>query len=296
MNRTLLTLLLALVALPARAAEPFFFLHCSDPQFGFYANNKDFAQETANFEFVVATANRLRPAFVVITGDLVNKPGDAAQLAEFWRIARKLDPAIKLYPVPGNHDVGNAPTADSIAAYRKNVADDHYAIRLPDFTALVLNGSLIAQPKDAPAEYQQQLDWLKRELADAQAQHVKHIVVFQHQPYFISVPDEKDQYFNVPLERRTVFLDLFKRSGVSHVFAGHTHQPYEAHNGDLQMIVTGAVSKPLGKSKSGLRVVAVKETGIDHRWYELGELPNKIDLSTWPAGEMLKDKPAKKQP
>ena len=33
----------------------------------------------------------LRPAFVVITGDLVNKPGDAGQIAEFQRIAAKVD-------------------------------------------------------------------------------------------------------------------------------------------------------------------------------------------------------------
>jgi len=54
------------------AAEPFFFIQLSDPQFGMFTTNKEFAQ------FAVATVNRLRPAFVVITGDLVNQPGDAA--------------------------------------------------------------------------------------------------------------------------------------------------------------------------------------------------------------------------
>src|SRR5512138_3178965 len=100
----------------AGAAEPFFFIQLSDPQFGMFTGNKDFAQETANFEFAVATVNRLRPKFVVITGDLVNKPGDAAQIAEFKRIAAKIDPAIPLYNVAGNHDVENVPTPDRIAA------------------------------------------------------------------------------------------------------------------------------------------------------------------------------------
>ena len=72
-----------------------------------YTNNQDFSQETANFEFAIANANRLRPAFVVVTGDLVNKPADAQQLAEYKRIAKqKLDSTIPLYSVPGNHDVG----------------------------------------------------------------------------------------------------------------------------------------------------------------------------------------------
>src|SRR5690242_16544170 len=87
------------------------FIQMSDPQFGMYSDNKNFVQETANFEFAVATANRLKPAFVVITGDLINKPGDAAQAAEYKRIGGKLDPAIRLFSVPGNHDVGNQPTA-----------------------------------------------------------------------------------------------------------------------------------------------------------------------------------------
>src|SRR6266446_5757511 len=98
--RLLLALLLASQADPQ---EINFFLHMSDPQFGMYSANKDFAQETVNFEFAIATANRLRPKFVVICGDLVNQAGNATQIAEFKRIAARLDPGIELYNVPGNH-------------------------------------------------------------------------------------------------------------------------------------------------------------------------------------------------
>jgi serine/threonine-protein phosphatase CPPED1 len=82
-------------------------MQMSDPQFGMYTADKGFEQETANFEFAIATASRLKPAFVVITGDLINKPGDPAQTAEYHRIAAKLDKRIKLYNVAGNHDVAN---------------------------------------------------------------------------------------------------------------------------------------------------------------------------------------------
>src|SRR3954447_15859896 len=112
-----LALLLMGRAVSAIAAEPFFFIQLSDPQFGMFANNKDFAQETANFEFAVATINRLKPAFVVITGDLVNKAGDSAQIAEFQRIAAKVDPRVPIYNVVGNHDIENVPTPATIAAY-----------------------------------------------------------------------------------------------------------------------------------------------------------------------------------
>ena len=87
MNLKSLTLALWLllpVGLPA--VEPFFFIQLADPQFGMFTNDKDFAQETANLEFAVATINRLRPAFVVVSGDLVNKAGDPAQIREYQRV------------------------------------------------------------------------------------------------------------------------------------------------------------------------------------------------------------------
>ncbi len=38
-----------------------------------------FEHETVNLEFAIASANRLKPAFVVITGDLINDPASAAR-------------------------------------------------------------------------------------------------------------------------------------------------------------------------------------------------------------------------
>ena len=77
-------------------------------------------------KMAIATANRLKPAFVIVTGDLVNKAGDAAQIAEYRRIAARLNPAIPLYPVAGNHDLENTPTPDTVAAYEKTFGPDHY--------------------------------------------------------------------------------------------------------------------------------------------------------------------------
>src|ERR1043166_7881519 len=137
------------LALTAQPAEISFFLQMSDPQFGMYAENKDFQQETINFEFAIATANRLRPKFVVICGDLINQAGNAAQAAEFHRIAAKLDPGIKLYNVAGNHDVENQPTPSTLAAYRQKFGPDYYSFRSGDLEGFGLNSSLIAAPEKA---------------------------------------------------------------------------------------------------------------------------------------------------
>ena len=48
-------------------SEHYFFLQMSDPQFGMYTKNRDFSQETANYEFAIATANRLKPRFVIVS-------------------------------------------------------------------------------------------------------------------------------------------------------------------------------------------------------------------------------------
>ena len=77
-----------LAGLPLLAQAPLFWVHASDPQFGMYTENKDFRQETANWEFVVANVNRLRPAFLVVTGDLSNQEGNPAQIAEYHRMPR----------------------------------------------------------------------------------------------------------------------------------------------------------------------------------------------------------------
>src|SRR5262245_29635913 len=200
-----LTLVLAaflLVAAPvAGQGGAFFFIQLSDPQFGMYTADKDFGQETANFEFAVATVNRLKPAFVVITGDLVNKPGDAAQVAEYERIKAKISSGIAVHDMPGNHDVENAPTPESVAAYRKR-ARDRYVFGDANFTGIVLNSSLIHTPDNAPKDAAEQLDWLQAELKRARDAGARRIVVFQHHPWFLKTADEPDQYFNIPLVRR----------------------------------------------------------------------------------------------
>ena len=271
--------LLSLIFILASKAQPAgFFLQMSDPQFGMYSENKDFAQETVNFEFAIATANRLRPKFVVICGDLINQAGNAAQAAEYHRIAAQLDPAIKLYNVAGNHDVGNQPTASSLAAYREKFGPDYYSFRADDLQGYVLDSSLIAAPENAQAEAGRQEEWLKGELSKARAEGVRYRVIFQHHPWFLENAGEPDQYFNIPTATRKRYLKLFHESGVTHVFAGHYHRNAYGRDGSLEMITTGPVGKYIGNDPSGLRVVMWSDAGIEHRYYGFGSIPHEVTV------------------
>lgn len=260
------------------AGATFFFVQLSDPQFGFFSGDSDYAQETANLEFAIATLNRLRPAFVVVTGDLVNKAGDAAQIGEYRRIVARLDPAIPIYHVAGNHDVGNVPTPESLEAYRRALGPDHYVFRHDGFVGIVVNSCLFAAPQAAPGQAKVQEAWLVAELARARADGARHAVVFSHHPLFIGDAGEPDAYVNVPRTERDRLLDLLSANRVRFFFAGHHHQNALARAGDLEVVTTGPIGRPLGEGRSGMRIVTVTDAGITHRYYDLSELPNAITL------------------
>ena len=268
---TIPPVLLALTAAATLGAQTF--IQMSDPQFGMFTKDAGFEHETANFEFAIAAANRIKPAFVVITGDLINKPGEAAQIAEFHRIAKKLDPKVKLFVVPGNNDVANEPTAESLAAYRKNFGPDYYTLQAGEITGIVLNSNLERGAIHVPEEAAKMEVWFKTELAKAKQAAAKHVIVFQHIPFFLKDPAEADQYFNIPPDVRQRYLKLIHEYGVHQVFAGHYHRNEWGKDGDLEMVTTGPVGMPLGGAKSGLRVVTVDEKGVTHKFHEFGELP-----------------------
>jgi 3',5'-cyclic AMP phosphodiesterase CpdA len=259
------------------AAQQPFFIEMADPQFGMYTNNHGFAQETANLEFAIATANRLQPRFVVIAGDLVNKSGDPAQIAEYRRVTKQLTPDIPLYNVAGNHDVGNNPTAASLEAYRKNFGKDYYSFRSGEVVGIVLDSSIIQHPEQVPDEEIRQRDWLQQELKSATAHGARQIVIFQHIPWFLHDAEEPDQYFNIPHDIRARYLKIFADAGIHYVFAGHFHQNSEANVGALRMVTTGPVGKPQGNASSGLRIVTIGHGKLCDHYYGFGNLPNQVD-------------------
>jgi len=262
----------------SRPAEPFYFIQLTDPQLGMYRADSDFVQDAANLEFAIASANRLHPAFVIVTGDLVNKPGDSAQVAAYHRITGTLDHGIVLYKLPGNHDIGNIPTPATIARYHRQFGPDHYVFRSGSLVGVVLNSSLLQQPDSAPKEDAAQEKWLGDTLAALSRERGTQIVIFQHHPWFLAEPSEANQYFNIPVEKRARYLALFKRYGVRYLFSGHYHQNAIGNDGPIEMITSGPVGKPFGDTKSGMRIVMVTDSGLVHRYVEFGDLPNRLPI------------------
>lgn len=251
----------------------FFFIQMSDTQFGFFNENKSFEKETEHFQKAIREANRLKPAFVIVTGDLVNRSLDTAQIREYKKVARELDPGIPLYNVAGNHDVGNTPTAESIAAYKKDFGADYYSFSYRSMLGIVLNSNYLKSPEQVPGHALEQEKWLMKILEEAKRQRHRPIVVFLHHPLFLNQPDEADQYFNIPLATRKKYLSIFKAYGIRYVFAGHYHRNAFGKTGDIEMITTGPVGKPLGKDPSGFRIISVKGNKLRYPYYSLDSIP-----------------------
>jgi serine/threonine-protein phosphatase CPPED1 len=248
------------------------FIQMTDPQFGVLTNNQSFVQETANFEFAIATANRLKPAFVVVTGDLSHRAHDSAEIAEYKRITAKLDPSIKLYALPGNHDETVPPSAESLAKYRETFGPNYYTFRVGDIAGFALDSNLEKDEKTLPEESAKMQAWLRIELEKAHRDGVKNLMVFQHHPLFTTAADEADNPNNLPKEVRQRYLALFHEFGVKYILVGHTHKNAEARDGDIQQLTTGPISRPT-QSQSGMRIVKVTPEGVTQRNYDFGELP-----------------------
>jgi 3',5'-cyclic AMP phosphodiesterase CpdA len=266
----------------------FFFIQMSDPQLGMYATRNlaaaprtgvtGFAYETERYEKAIAAANRLRPGFVVVTGDLVQDPSDRSQIDELIRINGMLDDGIPLHLVAGNCDVGGAPTASQLGRFRERFGDDNYSFDHGGAHFVVLDSSVAFDPTHVPREWDRQTEFLESDLARAVGDSTNRIVVFMHHPLFGEHPGEGDSTMTIPLERRRMLLDLFHASGVSTVFAGHWHANNYASDGDLEMVTSSAVGLPLGNDPSGIRIVKVYDDRIEHSFYGLDDVPETVEL------------------
>jgi 3',5'-cyclic AMP phosphodiesterase CpdA len=256
--------------------DSFFFIQMSDPQFGMFTDNKNFEKETVNFTKAIQDANRLQPAFVVITGDLINRAFDPAQITEFKRISQQLNTKIPLYNVAGNHDVGNTPNPANIAAYNKEFGVDYYTFKNHSMLGIVLNSVYLHSPQNVPGKAMEQEKWLLETLEEAKDKHYDHIIVFLHHPLFLKQQDEADEYFNIPQATRKKYINIFKDNGIKYVFAGHYHRNSLGEDGDVEMVTTGPVGKPLGNAHSGFRIISVNKTKVTHQYYNLDSIPEKI--------------------
>ena len=224
--------------------QSFDFVQMCDPQIGF----ADYAADLGRFEEAVKQINALRPDLVVICGDLVNTPDEKS----FTDIsAAKSLLAVPCYSVPGNHDVGNNPTPESLERYRRLAGKDYYAVAHKGCSFVMVNSQLWKTP--VTGETEKQDAWLESTLEKASKKHQRVFLVMHH-PLFTREAGEPENYFNLPPGKRKELLALFERCGVVAVLAGHTHTTAMTEYRGIQLVTSETTSKNFDQRPYGFRI------------------------------------------
>lgn len=253
----------------SRERKPWFFVQISDPQLGFYPDKIE--KEIQNFEAAVERINKVKPDFVVITGDLVHNERDKFQLSEYKRIVSLIDVKIPVYQIPGNHDVTNEPKNDDIEFYKNEYRmDDKFSFVHKGHRFIGINSNLIKS--HTPTLESEQWKWLNNELK--KSKKADGVVIFSHHPFFTHDINEPVAYFNVDTLARKQYFDLFKSHNVQAVFAGHHHQNGYATYDGIEMVTTSAIGEPLGKDPVGLRLIRVEKKQLKHQYFALDSIPD----------------------
>lgn len=274
----------------------FSFIQLADTQFGLFASSsgktdaeiakfaerglvvrkakkiEGFAPETALFTRAIEHANRLKPSFVVLCGDMVNEADNDEQIAEVKRVAGLLHHTIDLHWVPGNHDVAydhNTPDQEYIDRYRKNFGPDYYAFTHQDVRFIVINSTVLASPKTMPDEAKAQLAFIEAEAIISGHQRAKQTILFSHHPLFVKSADEADNPWSIKKKYRKPILEIAADHGITANFAGHWHRNNIASENGIEVVASGSVGYPLGDDPSGFRVVNIKGSDINHKYHSL---------------------------
>ena len=233
--------------------EPFTFVQIADPQLGFCDKGQDWRWTVDNLKVTVARVNELKPAFVIVTGDLIHNHKSAEQARAYRENIALIDASIPVFHIPGNHDIPKY-GAEALAQYLDEFGYDRFSFSYNGSAFIGLNSNaMVCDSERAAADARAQLEWFGKQLE--RYRKCNHIFVFTHHPLVLS-PDSRVTHksaYDEPF--RTEYAALMKRYGVRAVFAGHTHITGLTEVAGIPMIIACRAS-------TGINVVDVTPTGF----------------------------------
>ena len=188
---------------------------------------------------VLKRADSLEPQFCLTTADFVNK--GAGLIGE--ELYKKLDAdagwffrKYPTWPTLGNHEVYGSEENSKEENYISGVANfgDFFGLKEPYYSFSYGNAKFIALDWVKVSESQERMDWLQKELQEAQG---KLIFVFKHRPYYTV---GSKNYLDVE-GKPTEVTELFTKYKVTAVFSGHDHLYYRTiRDNVVYMVSAGA--------------------------------------------------------
>nr|XP_026692628.1 serine/threonine-protein phosphatase CPPED1-like isoform X2 [Ciona intestinalis] len=243
------------------------FVFGADPQPGMIhaklrgGDGSEWDEEILLVDKFVEAVNQINPEFVFLGGDITNAyPGDnlrELQLKSLSKSFKSLKRDIPILVAPGNHDIGDVPTPESVGMYTSVFGDDYYSFWVGGVFYIVINSQYYKNDSETKELSNKQCKWLDEQLKSASGSRV---IVISHIPPFISDPMEEDTIFNIPLHHRIPLMDKFATSGVKMVMCGHYHRNgggVWGEQAEVEVVVTSSIGAQLGKQKPGFRLVHV---------------------------------------
>jgi len=232
-------MLMTTALLPATTpSSSFFMVQLSDPQLGLEHNGPPWQDEQAMLNATLVELNRLRPRFAVLTGDMQNwfptkdSPDDQGgrELTAVQQSLSLLDSSrVPLRAtLPGNHDVGDVPTATTLERYARHWGGSDRGSFDEDGIRFVSIDSQLYWNSSMPgvlALAEQQTTWLSQQLDAAARQGAEAVVLLSHISPFVVASDEPSGWANWPRATRDAVLRMSQAKPVppSLVVTGHFH-------------------------------------------------------------------------
>lgn len=256
----------------ARKNEPILIYQVTDPQMGFYHDNRDMDFEISKLSLTVEKINKAHPDMVVLTGDYVHDPTSQEQWNEFLRIIGGIDQSIRTVVIPGNHDVLDKDGKIDMTPYTRHLGKDRFAERIGNAYLIGLNSNFMKNVEQNSSEEQSQFAWLKKTL---KKKHKKdHVIVFLHHPFFLENYGEEEGYSTLSKSIRNKYFSLFDEYGVEFVIAGHLHDNRKANHNGIEMVTTSAAGRQLGTAQPGIRIIQLRKGNISQQYFTLEQLPD----------------------
>jgi predicted phosphodiesterase len=194
------------------------------------------------YKKIIAMAMEWKPAFIMNTGDQIEKPGNREMWANFWEMSRVV--TVPYFFTVGNHDI-HPEVAGSLQTYKEQVNlpgnELYYSFVAGNSLFVVLDSYIKGEDKKITGE---QFKWLEQVLASATQ---KHKFVFVHHPLY---PEQgKGKHHGNSLDRYKEERDrlqvLFVKHGVAMVFLGHEHMYLRKTVDGIPHIIAGGGGAPL---------------------------------------------------
>ena len=259
------------VILAVSSCSPKFFVQISDPQLGFFSNNKDFEKEKVLMDRIIKDVNRIRPDMVVFSGDLVHDRNNMSQLEGFEQMCKEIDSRIPIYYIPGNHDIGNDASHGEVLKFIERYGSDRFVHKGKGYTVIGFNSCVIK----ADTEYEEaEFAWLEENIRKAGSKNP--VIVVAHHPFFIKSHDEKELYYNIKPDLRMKYLKMFEQYGVDLILSGHKHKRADGEYNGMVLFTAGAAGKPF-KHGSGISVIEIKNGKPEVRYVKVDSFPIEIN-------------------